>query len=305
MLKNKTALRIVSLIAAILLWLYVMGEVDPETTRKIGMIPVNVVNAEQLEEQGLAVVFEENVFISATIKGKRSEVNNAKNTGITASIDVSDCKKGKNTLKITVNLPDGVILENSSRNTLKVKVEEMVYIDKPVNIEFAEAKGDTKTVPWVLEYYPKAITVSGAKSSVNKVEKLQGTVDENEAEIKNDKWVDVTVIPVDSDGNEVKGVTLKKEKAKAEIQKLSVKVVTLDIDTTAIEAEGFDADETLKDLTHLRIAGPKETIKNINTLKGTAIPGDGGKVVIRIELPEKVYILRGDDDGKIIWDRWS
>ena len=46
MLKNKTVLKIVSLVIAIFLWIYVMGEVDPETKVKVYGIEVNYINTE-------------------------------------------------------------------------------------------------------------------------------------------------------------------------------------------------------------------------------------------------------------------
>lgn len=96
MLKNKTVLKIVSLVIAIFLWIYVMGEVDPETKVKVYGIEVNYINTELLAENGLAVAEDEPVTINATIEGKRSDVNKAKKKGLTASVDVSRCKSGKN-----------------------------------------------------------------------------------------------------------------------------------------------------------------------------------------------------------------
>ena len=78
MLKNKTVLKIVSLVIAIFLWIYVMGEVDPETKVKVYGIEVNYINTELLAENGLAVAEDEPVTINATIEGKRSDVNKAK-----------------------------------------------------------------------------------------------------------------------------------------------------------------------------------------------------------------------------------
>ena len=55
MFENKSVLRIISLVAAVLLWFYVMGEVDPEKKAKINNIPVYFTNMDELAEEGLAV----------------------------------------------------------------------------------------------------------------------------------------------------------------------------------------------------------------------------------------------------------
>ena len=80
MLENKNVLKIISLIIAILLWVYVMGEVIPDT-EKISDIEVTFVNTETLADEGLAVVHEQDLRVSAIVKGKRSVINEMKKNG--------------------------------------------------------------------------------------------------------------------------------------------------------------------------------------------------------------------------------
>ena len=56
MLNNKTFLRIFSLVAAVLLWMYVMGEVDPTKTSVVSNITVSFMNSDVLAEEGLAPI---------------------------------------------------------------------------------------------------------------------------------------------------------------------------------------------------------------------------------------------------------
>ena len=89
MLNNKTFLRIFSLVVAVLLWLYVMGEVDPAKTSVVSDITVSFTTSDVLAEEGLAPIENENMQISAKIKGKRSLVNDVKRNGMSAYVDVS------------------------------------------------------------------------------------------------------------------------------------------------------------------------------------------------------------------------
>ena len=61
MLNNKTFLRIFSLVAAVLLWMYVMGEVDPAKTSTVSNITVSFMNSDMLAEEGLAPIENENM----------------------------------------------------------------------------------------------------------------------------------------------------------------------------------------------------------------------------------------------------
>ena len=56
MLRNKNIVRILSLLIAVVLWAYVMGEINPETTIKFKNINVEILNQESLEDRGLALI---------------------------------------------------------------------------------------------------------------------------------------------------------------------------------------------------------------------------------------------------------
>lgn len=303
MFENKAYLKIISLLAAIVLWMYVMGEVDPETSAKIYDIPVNLTGTDTLAEYGMAVALDEEYTISANISGKRSDVNQIKKNGLTAAVDVSDCEKGINIEKITVNLPSGISLENASEATMTITVEELVYEEKPVEIKFAEedlsASGETvqKQTPWILDYTPEKITVSGAKSSVDKVKKLIGYVNAEDAVISEDRWVNVTLTPVNKHGREILNVELHSESAEADIRILTLKNVDLNLnfEDEDIDIEEFDIPEVI------RIAGPKGVIKDLKTVEGI-VSVDGDTVYIDTDLPENVFIISGEENGKIVWN---
>lgn len=298
---KNTSLKIISLLAAIILWLYVMGEVDPDTRTKITNIPVNFIGTEELAGEGMAVAYDEQLAVSATISGRRSDVNEVKKNGLTASVDVTDCDLGENTRKIVVNLPVGLNLENVSESSLTFDVETLVYESKPVMIGFLQANssGETigETTPWVLATSPEVITVSGAESSVNKVKELVGTIEPGEAVRGESKWVDVPLAAVDSKGHQIFNVRLNSETAKAEIRELSVKTVELELTG---EDGSIDPDE-INVTDQIRIVGTKEAIKSISTVEGI-VTEENGKVYIDTELPTNVFIMIGEENGKIIWN---
>lgn len=108
MLKNKKFQAILSLLIAIGLWVYVMGTVDPTVTTTIRDVTVEKINEDVLEEKGLSAELERPHTVNIEIKGTRSNVNEAKEGEIRATVDVSNCDYGKNLAEIKVKLPDGV-----------------------------------------------------------------------------------------------------------------------------------------------------------------------------------------------------
>jgi len=305
MFKSKSSMMVLSLLVAVAIWLYVMGEVDPETRVKISDIPVSFVNTEILADYGMAVAYDEPISISAVVSGKRSDVNEAKKNGLTASVDVAECTHGENTKKIVVNLPDGLNVENMSESTLTILAEDIVYEYKPVKIEFigVDASSETvmETIPWVMDHSPENISVYGAKSSVAKVDRLLGAIDAAEAEKNEDNQVNVKLIPVNKKGREIMNVELYQSEAEAVVRELTVSAADLKLiaadKNTDINELGLDKEPGER----IRIVGSEDIVDDIKTIEGI-VSVDEGKIYIDTDLPEDVFIMIGEDDGKIIWN---
>ena len=55
MLNNKKLNIILSLIIAAMLWVYVVGEVQPDTTKQLRGVPITMTRTDVLAERGLAI----------------------------------------------------------------------------------------------------------------------------------------------------------------------------------------------------------------------------------------------------------
>lgn len=298
MLDNKTFIKIISLIAAVCLWVYVMGEVDPNTKENISNIPVSFTGTDALAEKDLAVVQEQETFISAAISGKRSEVHDIKRSGLTAYVDVSSCQKGKNTGKINISLPEGVKLKNVSDNTMHFKVESLVSEKKPAVIEFtgSAAGSENDAVDWVFKIDPKDVTVQGAKSSVGKIDHVMGTVDSQIVSKEADKWVSVTVVPVTKDNVRVYGVELSEDKVRVNVQRLVKKSVKLEVAAENV-ADGYAVDK-FAGIDAVDIAGPADVVKDIKKIRATVdLSGitATAPVEAELDLPDDIFLLHEDE----------
>lgn len=302
MFKSKNSLKIVSLLAAVCLWLYVMGEVDPEMKTKVTDIPVSMANTEILMDRGLAAAYDEQITVNAVVSGKRSDVNYVKKNGLTAYVDVSECDLGVNEEKISINLPSGIRLENISQSTLSLEVEYIAEVSVPVVIGFTEAtivSGDSSEpkTPWILDQDIDEVTVWGAASSVKKIKEVKGTIMPEKASENKAKWVDVKLEPVNGKGKVVYGIEMSRNSAQVQVQLLASKAVELElvIDKSA-DIDKADVPSTVA------IAGSEELLENIERVDGIATKDESGKINISVELPDGVFLLIGEDDGKIIWN---
>ena len=291
MLENKNVLKVISLIIAIFLWVYVMGEVNPETKEKISDIEVTFVNPDQLADEGLAVVHNQDIKISAVIKGKRSVVNDTKKTGVTATVDVAGASKGSNRGKVNLELPSGVTLDTISDETIKYRVEDSVEVKKDVEIDFVgDTDTDTDLVPWAYDTYPGTVKVTGAESIVDDVYAVRGKITSNVVS-ESAKTVEVELIPVKKDGTEVQGVVLNHTKAKTTVQLMEAKDVDVSI-TPKNVPDGREVD-SITGVDSVKVVGSAGALADLESIMATVDLSEiksEEKKELNFSLPAGVYL---------------
>ena len=63
-LHKNTKIKIISLLSAIVLWMYVMAVVDPEDTKLYENIPITITNLNEIKDLGLVVDPDDNLVTS-------------------------------------------------------------------------------------------------------------------------------------------------------------------------------------------------------------------------------------------------
>lgn len=178
MLENKKLNMILSLLIAIALWAFVIGEVNPEASRLYRDVPVKLVNEETLEQNDMAVYSVSNRTINVTLSGTRSEINKIDIKDIVATIDLGDAVMGENQLQINVKVPNKVEIESQSADKSVVIVEERVSKTVPVEVSY-EGTFDNEEEPVTVEQNLSTVMVYGAASTVDQVAFASARVPEN------------------------------------------------------------------------------------------------------------------------------
>ncbi len=103
--------KVVTLVIAIILWLYVGTSVDVTAEETFDMIPLTVQGGEDLEAQDLAVLSMSYDTLNVTLKGTRSALSSVTNSNLTAYVDLSGIDAANvYTLPVSFKLPSGVTL---------------------------------------------------------------------------------------------------------------------------------------------------------------------------------------------------
>ncbi len=116
--------KILCVLAAFLLWIYVMAAESPQHKEVFANVVVRVTDGELLADQGLAVYNGDGTCIDVTLSGKKSVLTQLTPEDIVATASVKDYRdSGRVDVKITVDVPSGCQLEELSAETVSVYLD--------------------------------------------------------------------------------------------------------------------------------------------------------------------------------------
>lgn len=207
---------IISLGIAIVLWFYVMGEVDPNVTQRFSNVPVRIENIELLEEEGLVLSSDAEYTVDISVYGRTSSLYNLRKD-IEASIDVSNIdKKGEYNLEATIHgLPDAVQLKNTYPQEITLEVDELGERRQDVEINI-EGNPQRDLVVMGYSASPKSVSLYGPDKLLKTVAKVVGIVNVDGS--KSNINENVQIQAVDSNGKVIEGVNISTSRCSVNVQ---------------------------------------------------------------------------------------
>ncbi len=288
MLQNKNFMKLLSVVLAIVLWVYVVAVENPPTKVKIPNVPIKLVNVESLNQRGLAISSDEDYFMDIVVEGTRSNVLKISSNDIIATADVFGYGVGENYIPVTVTVPDSVSVADQKTTRLTINIEEMVSVYKPVNVIFNGAV-DAKNEATVFSMTPEEVEVKGAKSKVASVKSVNATINTTELTSK-PKIFTTELSTVDAKGESVKNIKLSSETADIEAAVYQIKEVPLEVEVKGEVDKAYQVTE-MNVPEKVKIKGLKEDLENVNKI--TAEPIDINKVTATTEVPISVKLPSG------------
>ncbi len=291
MLNNNKVNVVLSLLIAVSLWFYVVGQVNPNTTKKITDVPIIIVNEEVLDQEGLAIAEIDQEKVDVVVEGSRNTIKNIKATDINITADVGNLKEGEHSVTLSVSVPGNVTAKKVSIKSIVVKVEEKVTKEFSIEPQFSGLE-NSDTEPGRISVKPETVKVSGAISSVNKINKVIANVDTEKIQDV-DTTLKVRVEAIGEDGSGIGHLTYSEKWAEIQATLMKVKTVPLELITTGKVDELVEL-EKLEFPNTITIKGPKNQVKDIEKITTEEIDIEGVAVTtsfpIVVNLPKDIEI---------------
>lgn len=204
-----------AILFAVVFWLYVMDQVNPEMVKTIPDVKVELLNIENAQNQGLVMMGEKEFYVDVKLKGRRSEVIKVTSNDLLVTADLEGFQKGTNNVMLSSKIfVSNVTIESLSMNSIKISLDRIVEVAKTVKIDYVGTIAENYTAG-ELSVAPEEILVKGPESLVNNISSLRGELDLTE--VSNQLIKEIPVTAIDLDGNAVNGVELGRSYVTAQL----------------------------------------------------------------------------------------
>lgn len=169
----------ISLLSAILIWIYVVYQINPIFETTVRNLPVSYVKYSDAFTTGKLVVASENVeTANVKIKGKRSNLSKLSKEDIICTVDMSGVtSSGTHKIPIGVSFnASGIELVSKDPYSVIVAVDDVITNELAVDVTSRGKPGEDFVLD-ELEYGVNKVRISGPETLVKKVKKARVIVD--------------------------------------------------------------------------------------------------------------------------------
>ncbi len=228
MLRSDKVNMVISVIIALVLWGYVIMEINPTITQKYTGVPVRLLNTETVASEGLSIVGDPSYMVEVILEGRRVDLLNLSKDELSATANLAGYGAGDNTVPVQMVVPDGIKIKEIRNRSLLIRLEEEVGKIVPVDIIF-DGTFPVNTEAGNMSISPSQVEVRGAQSTVEKLNSLEVVIPVDKVK-KDPVSYKGEVVPKDIDGNKIQWLSLSSEIVEVQATLLSVKEVLLIMD---------------------------------------------------------------------------
>ena len=285
-LHKNTKIKIISLLSAIVLWMYVMAVVDPEDTKLYENIPITITNLNEIKDLGLVVDPDDNLVTSVYIKGKLSDLQKISANNIDVYGTVSNPIEGQNQLYLRASVNDKVTTEFKS-DTIVINLEKSIEEEKNITVNITGVYKDNVDK---VDLDKTKVVVSGPRSSVDSVKYVQATFDANKESVDT-KSTELELKALDSEMNEVDHVTLEFNKVTAKVSYFQQKQVKINPIFSSNESNLVQDQDFTIIQSEINIKGKSDVINNIDSINTKIINVDElgtNNKIVDLDIPDGI-----------------
>ena len=269
---RKKIAKIVSVLAALMLWFFVMNDQNPMMDRTVS-VPLTVLNA-----PSDAKVTESDDSVHIKLRGQRSAFAAMSSDDLKAVVTLDNVEEGKNSVRVHAVVPQGLEVESVSPETITFVIDPIITSDKSVSLIRAGGAPQGMAVSSVTAEQ-SYVEISGPRTAVNSVAQVIGYVGITPQNTQ-DFDLNVPLTAVNDAGRSVDEVSVEPRAVNVHVEMargLSRKVVSIKPVFEGSVDKDFVVTNVTVDPVRLEIAGDAQQIEKIMSINTEPIDITGLK----------------------------
>lgn len=308
---NNLLLKILSVVAAILLWLMVVNIDDAIDSKPFRNVKVNMINTDILTTQGQMCRIEEGTdTVDLTVYARRSVLKDLKASDFIVTADMQKDLRYGSMVKIEVEYTGNATIDRieQSRENVLVSIEQSVTKQFKVSVETKGECGNGLVVGSTIPAQT-LIEITGPISTVERIKRVKAEV--NITGITGTVVRTSTLQLLDGDENPVDGTYLnyigKDSEFEVTVTTLNKKLVGISFDISQAAPEGYGLNSISYTPETVEIAGLRSQIGPIYNLdippEALNPDRESGKVVQTVDISQYLssgLIIPNENDKEIV-----
>lgn len=307
--KHKILVLLLSLLAAIVFWIYVVTTVAPDTTGSVSGIGINVLGDDKLDSYGLMITDMDTSAVTVRLDTTRATLSKLNSSNMSATIDVSRiATAGEYDLSYTISYPDTVNtgeiqLVGKSVDRIHIKVSNVRTRIVPMEIDWDGQVPDGYLFnDNEVTFAPEGITLVGPDYEVDTVARAVAYFDVSDLTEKQE--LQVQPVFLNADGEEITfsaltSVSDTEVRMTVPVQQYKdLRILANLIYTTGISEEDVEIEMSPETV---RVSGEPDVI---SLLRDELLVGDvnladaknGARIKLPLELPRNVQNVSGETE---------
>ena len=307
LLASDGALKIISVLIAIGIWVYIALVMNPAIEVTVRDLPIQFIGGESLNSRGLAVISESATTVTVKIKGSHKKMGNNDMKTIIAKADISSITEtGETNIPIEIVIPfENQGVSSQSEYSVNVKVEKSA--EKTLDIEVSTIGTLAPDyMPGDIVCDPKKVTLSGPKSAVDKISKAEAVLNYNNEDVDID--TSAQIVFYGADNKEISMLDALMGRISISVDNVNIHCPVLKMHKAEVKAE-FGRQEMPENFSYktdpfeVYVFGDENVSSKINEIKTEQIPLDklldNGKVKVKLIIPNGVKIFHDISEVEI------
>lgn len=258
--RKNLPVKILALIAAIIMWGYVMNEENPSVNGRY-TVPVEIVNAPEGYDVNMGVR-----EVTLKVRAPRSLMAAAHESDFKAVIDLSGDTEGEYDEKIRTVIPQGFELLGMSDDTVHVTMEALIAHGVPVDI-VVNGKAAQGMELGDIKPAQQYVNVYGPRHLVDSIAKASGKI--RLADNNSDFTMRVKLTAVTADGENINDLAVLPGELDVTVQLVpgeGKKIVPVKPAVNGILPEGYVLGEVTAQPNQVEVAGANKTLADIKSV---------------------------------------